>query len=200
MQIAPSCSTLLQKARGWVLEAGQNRRAWVRSWTFPDPDWIQTDKFGFLWRIVRITFTENNLEANWKRIPVSLYEGQLISRCNQQILAVVSLPANNYTALRASCRPEDLPTEQPWTALALLQCDASASLSILPATCNLQEKCKLQTCKQLLGEGEEASCNRIGCQIHRCHVCCVMLVISSESLRGSPLMVLWSAVTAWEHL
>ncbi|EOA98900.1 hypothetical protein Anapl_04184 [Anas platyrhynchos] len=57
-----------------------------------------------------------------------------------------------------------------------------------PATCNLQEKCKLQTCKQLLGEGEEASCNRIGCQIHRCHVCCVMLVISSGEWAESTLL------------
>ncbi|KAI1243109.1 GDP-mannose 4, partial [Lamprotornis superbus] len=31
------------------------------------------------------------------------------------------------------------------------------------------EKRKLQTCKQLLGKGEEASSDRIGCQFHRCH-------------------------------
>lgn len=31
-------------------------------------------------------------------------------------------------------------------------------------------------------------CNRIGCQIPDCHMCCVILVISSESLKGFPLM------------
>lgn len=34
----------------------------------------------------------------------------------------------------------------------------------------------------------EAACNRIGCQILGCHMCCVILVIPSESLKGFPLM------------
>lgn len=104
--------------------------------------------------------------------------------CNPQILPAVSLLVNSYTALWFPCRPEDILVEQSWTALL--------QRSTVPPSPRFQheqfagEKCKLQTCKQLLGKGEEASSNRTGCQFHRCHVCCVLLVTSSESLKGTP--------------
>lgn len=44
----------------------------------------------------------------------------------------------------------------------------------------------LKTRKQLGRGGRGGQCNRIGRQLLGCHMCCVMLVISSESLKGSP--------------
>lgn len=145
--------------------------------------------FVFLLRTIEITVTKSNLDTNWKRAPPSTRLSSVLV-CHRSWEPQLCMQADFHCSSIQQCcgSPSFLKAQRlihslpPWQSHAVPPSLHSQQLA--------GEKCKLQTCKQLLGEGEEASCNRIGCQIHRCHVCCVMLVISSESLRGSPLMVL----------